>query len=97
MISAYIPRGKKRKSQANLQEAASKYMTNGVYDQRKSDMLASLQKEKVEEKQAIQAKRRKELNEWNLVYDRIYNLFDTTMVSNEAPQLVQSFMTTGKR
>lgn len=86
MILVYTPRGTKRKTQAYLQEAVDKYLTNGRYDQRKSDMVAVAHRDKMAELQKQQAKKRRELHSWSMVYFRLEALFATTFVCEHVTQ-----------
>lgn len=89
MSLVYVPRGTNRKSKAHLAEVAAKYLTNGRYDQRKSDMVAITHKENIGKTQRNQAVLRRELRKSAIVFMNFEQLITKTLVcEEESPKMV---------
>lgn len=101
MAHVYVPKGTKRKSKIQLAEAAAKYLTNGRYDQRKSDMVAVTHKEMMVARQKQQAKKRKHLAESAKIFASMEALVAKTLVwegvNDHRTNSNQTMITHGRR
>lgn len=80
MAQVYKPKGKKKKSNAELSKIAEAYLTHGRYDQGKSAMIAAKHKELMAVCQKNQALARKDLIASAKCFQQVETLIETTLV-----------------
>lgn len=85
MEKLYVPKSTKTKTEKEITEIVAKYLTNGRYDQKKSDMIATTYRNKAGIVQKNQAVQRKVLRESALVFKNFENLISKTLIWVEEP------------